>query len=238
MDPATPSVAWIAIVSSVTTLTLVGLVATMLVWNQRRISAEAKRWGQQVLAAQEAERRRVAKELHDDLVQKLQASVWAVERGESASVSPRLHGIIAQMRTMAHALYPATLAARSFTEALADLVNDFHGAGGVEVHFTAPEVVTLPVESATALYRVTQEALVNAVKHADADTIHVTVEEGAQQVTLTIADDGCGIPTQATTATSFGLRSMRERLDVVGGTLEIAATTPHGTRVVARVPRA
>jgi signal transduction histidine kinase len=91
---------------------------------------------------------------------------------------------------------------------------------------------------ALALYRVAQEGLINALKHAEADTIRITLEEEANAVTLIIADDGVGIPDPSKVRGSFGLRSMQERMTVVGGTLEIGASTPHGTRLVARVPRA
>ncbi|MBK7593845.1 MAG: hypothetical protein IPJ11_01045 [Gemmatimonadetes bacterium] len=68
MDTPTPLVAWILVVSGVTTGALIALVGMVFAWNQRRIAAEAKQWGLHVLAAQDAERHRIARELHDDLV--------------------------------------------------------------------------------------------------------------------------------------------------------------------------
>jgi signal transduction histidine kinase len=238
MDPATPSVAWIAIVSSVITIAVVGLAAAMLVVYQRRMASEAKRWGRQVLAAQDAERRRVGMELHDDLGQRLHATMLAVERGESATVSSALGEITARLRSLARELHPPVLAGREFTLALAGLVQVHDRGGAPALHLTAPEIVSLPDDVALALYRVAQEGLINALKHAEADTIRITLEEEANAVTLIIADDGVGIPDPSKVRGSFGLRSMQERMTVVGGTLEIGASTPHGTRLVARVPRA
>jgi signal transduction histidine kinase len=238
MDPATPSVAWIAIVSSVITIAVVGLAAAMLVVYQRRMAAEAERWGRQVLAAQDAERRRVGMELHDDLGQRLHATMLAVERGEAATVSSALGEITARMRSLARELHPPVLEGREFTLALAGLVQVHDRGGAPALHLTAPEIVSLPDDVALALYRVAQEGLVNALKHAKADTIRITLEEEASAVTLIIADDGIGIPDPSKVRGSFGLRSMQERMTVVGGTLEIGTSTPHGTRLVARVPRA
>lgn len=238
MDPATPSVAWIAIVSSVITIAVVGLAAAMLIWYQRQMAVEARRWGRQVLAAQDAERRWVGMELHDDLGQRLHAAILALERGEFATVSSALGEITARIRLLARELHPPVLAGREFTLALAGLVRAHDRGGAPALHLTAPETVSLPDDVALALYRVAQEGLVNALKHAESDTIRITLQEEASAVTLIIADDGNGIPDPSKVRGSFGLRSMQERMTVVGGTLEIRASTPHGTRLVARVPRA
>jgi len=208
------------------------------VFSQRRVASEAKRWGRQVLAAQDAERRRVGMELHDDLGQRLHATMLAVGRGESATVSSALGEITARIRSLARELHPPVLAGREFTLALAGLVRAHDRGGAPALHLTAPETVSLPDDVALALYRVAQEGLVNALKHAEADTIRITLEEEANAVALIIADDGIGIPDLSRVRGSFGLRSMRERMMVVGGTLDIGASTPQGTRLVARVPRA
>lgn len=238
MDASTSLSLWIFGVSVVIIASLLGMVATGFVWYHRRLAADAKRWGRQVLAAQEAERRRVAMELHDDVGQRLHATLLAVEGGASTTAATALGEIIARMRTLARELYPPVLAGREFTLALAGLVRSHDRGEAPVLQLTAPESVSLPDDVALALYRVAQEGVVNALKHADADTIRITLHEDADVVTLVVADDGAGIPNPSEVRDSFGLRSMQERMAVVGGTLEVGASMPHGTRLVARVPRA
>lgn len=216
---------------------MLALVGAVFVWNQRRLASEAKRWGRQVLAAQDAERQRVGMELHDDLGQRLHATMLAVGRGESATVARALGEITTRIRSLARELHPPILAGREFTLALAGLVRAHDCGGAPALELTVPETVSLPDDVALALYRVAQEGLVNALKHAEADTIRITLQEEASAVALIITDDGIGIADPSKVRGSFGLRSMRERMTVVGGTLEIGAAPPHGTRLVARVPR-
>ncbi|MDZ4257148.1 MAG: histidine kinase [Gemmatimonadales bacterium] len=238
MDQSLPAAVWIAVVSSVTTLAVFGLAVVILIWHQRRSAAEAQQWGRRVLAAQDAERHRVAMELHDDIGQQLHAARFAVERGEGATVAVELGRIIARLRDLAHDLYPPMLAARELTIALSGLVRRQSGRGAPPIEVTVPDTVSLSDAAALALYRVAQEGLVNAVKHADAGAIRLALQEEAHEVVLILADDGIGLPDDLKARTSFGLRSMRERMEGVGGTLEVARGTPHGTRLIARVPRA
>lgn len=238
MDAPPPLAVWIFTIVGVITIAVIGFAVTLLAWNQHRIAQEAKRWGRQVLAAQDAERQRVGMELHDDLGQRLHATMLAVQRGESATVARALGEITARMRSLARELHPPVLAGREFTLALAGLVRAHDRGGAPALELTVLETVSLPDDVALALYRVAQEGLVNALKHAEADTIRITLEEEANAVVLVLADDGVGIPDPSKVRGSFGLRSMQERMTGVGGTLDIGSSTPHGTRLVARVPRA
>ncbi len=237
MDTPTPLVAWILVVSGVTTGALIALVGMVFAWNQRRIAAEAKQWGLHVLAAQDAERHRIARELHDDLVPRVHMARLATERQATAEAEAELGDIASRIRTLAHDLHPPALQHLALGDALLDLVTRHRSPDGPDIELDAAQGITLPNESAVALYRVAQEALTNALKHAAARAIRFTLRGDAHAVTLTIEDDGRGMPPSTEKRASFGLRSIRERLGAVGGSMTTERASPTGTRLVATVPR-
>ena len=236
MDAPTPLVAWILVVSGVTTGALIALVGMVFAWNQRRLATEAKRWGRHLLVAQDEERHRIARELHDDLVPRIHLVRLATERQATGEAEAQLGDIATRMRTMAHDLHPPALQHLDLRQALADLVNRHQSVEGPVVTLDAIADVKLPGDSAVALYRVAQEGIADALKHADAREIRLHLQGDGHSVRLVVEDDGKGIPVAAERQASFGLRSMRERLDAVGGTLAVESAVPSGTRIVAKVP--
>lgn len=236
MDASTPLIAWIFIVSGVTTGALLALVGVIFAWNQRRIAAEAKRWGMHLLAVQDEERHRIARELHDDLVPRLHAARLAVERDAGADAELQIGQIATSIRTIAHDLHPPALEYLDLRQALSDLVERHRAESGPALELAALEEVSVPGDAAIALYRVAQEGLTNAVKHASASHIRLLLERDQNAVRLVVEDDGTGMPVFPRSKASFGLRSMRERLGAVGGSLEIDSAVPNGTRLTAKVP--
>jgi two-component system NarL family sensor kinase len=237
LDAPTPLVAWILVVSGVTTGAVIALMGLVIAWNQRRIAAEAKQWGLHVLAAQDEERHRIARELHDDIVPRVHAARLTTERHATAEAEAQLGEIASRIRTLAHNLHPPSLEYLELGQALADLVTRHRSPTGPTLALDAAEGLALPSESSVALFRVAQEGLANALKHAGAQQIHLRLLGDAASVTLIIEDNGAGMPTSTEQRASFGLRSIRERLGAVGGALTIEASTPTGTRLVATVPR-
>ena len=236
MDDSTSLIAWILIVSGVTSGALLALLGFVFAWNQRRIAAEARRWGRHVLAAQDEERHRIARELHDDMVPRLHAARLAVERAANADAEAQLGEIATSIRTIAHDLHPPALEYLDLRKALSDLVDRHRNRPGPELELAALEEVSVPGDPAIALYRVAQEGLHNALKHASAGHIRLLLERDPDQVRLVIEDDGTGMPAVRRGKPSFGLRSMRERLGAVGGTLDLDSVIPNGTRLTAKVP--
>lgn len=236
MDDSLPLVVWVLIISALTIVTLVAVVAIVFGWNQRRLTAEAERWGRQILVAQEAERQEIACELHDDLIPRLSAARLAVERSDSGDAENQLGEITTLVRRLAHDLYPSGLEYTDLPRALEEFVGRHRNSDGSRLllHVKADHDVT--GATAIALYRVAQEAVTNARKHAKARTIRLTLETAPHGAILSVEDDGNGMPPQTSVSSSFGMRSMRERLRLCGGALELQAVKPHGTRVVARVP--
>ncbi|MBA2290891.1 MAG: sensor histidine kinase [Gemmatimonadales bacterium] len=215
---------------------MIALVGFVLAWNQHRVAAEAKRWGRYLLAAQDEERHRIARELHDDVVPRIFAARLAVERTAAADAEAQLGKIAASIRTLSHDLHPPALEYLDLRQALGDLLARHHSGVGPTVELAALEDVSVPGDAALALYRVAQEGLMNALKHASASHIHLLLERDSSAVRLVVLDDGTGMPAQSRAKASFGLRSMRERLGAVGGSLEIDSAIPNGTRLTAKVP--
>lgn len=235
MDAPIPPLAWIYILSGASIGLMLTLVGTVFAWNQRRLASEAKRWGRQVLAAQDAERQRIAAELHDDVVHRVGAARLALERSAVADATGQLGEIATILRKLAHELHPSGLGYTDLQMALGELVERGQSLEGPALRLEIPHTSNVTGDVALTLYRVAQEGITNARKHANPNTVTVRLESGEGTVRLIVEDDGTGIAPGVLTTTSFGIRSMRERLLMVGGSLELSAATPRGTRLVAQV---
>jgi signal transduction histidine kinase len=200
-----------------------------------------------LLGEQEAERARIARELHDDINQQL--AILSIEldglRSDQLEVSgaKRLsramettHGISTSVRELSHRLHPSKLRLIGLVAALDNLRRDL-SPPHLPIAFCHRNVPAQIDENvALCVFRVAQEALRNAVKHSDAGHIWVDLTGGPSSVALTITDDGKGFDVYAPPNAGLGLISMRERVESVGGVLEIHATPASGTSVKVSVP--
>jgi signal transduction histidine kinase len=223
-----------------------------LVMNRRRLAAAREATvalNRRLVGAQDDERRRIARELHDDFAQRL--SRLAVDAGQLASAgaerATELRGsILALARdlsrdvtTLAYRLHPVSLQEVGIVEALRAECDAFALREGIEARFAAGAVpAKLPPELATAFYRVAQEALRNVTRHAAARSVEVTVYQDEHKLELAIRDDGRGFDAAAPNRTgpSLGIESMRERLAMLGGTLVVSSAQGSGTEIVATAP--
>jgi signal transduction histidine kinase len=196
------------------------------------------------------ERSRLARELHDAVTQKLfsiraHARATAVLAGREPVDTDRVRAEIevvaalgaeahAELRAVIDGLAPPDLQAGGLTESLSQYAALAGRAHGIPVTFTAAELPTLTPSAEAALYRVAQEALHNALRHAGAGAVCVRLTTSARRVTLDIKDDGHGFAPEAPSR-GVGLASMRERAASVGGTLA-DTSGPHGTLVRLTVP--
>jgi signal transduction histidine kinase len=208
----------------------------------------------QVITVQEEERRRIARELHDETAQSLASLLLGLSalaeartlRGARAQAG-ELHQVatraLAEVRRLAWGLRPSVLDDLGLAVALERYVADFGGARGLAVVLETAGLdggrVPAPVE--TALYRIMQEALSNVARHAQAQRAQVRVERSAATVTMTVEDDGSGFdltqpPVPPTTARGLGIHSMRERTAVLRGTFTIQSAPGRGTRVTVDIP--
>jgi signal transduction histidine kinase len=216
----------------------------------RRLAAReqaAERFAEQVIAAQEAERRRLAGDIHDGITQRLVSLAFHLDAAVAAIAGddPFAAGELARAReltdltlTEAHAaiwgLRPPVLEDLGLADALASLARSI---AQVPVTVTAADC-RLPEHVEIALYRIAQEALQNVVKHAEATSAEIELRGGATQTTLRVTDNGRGFAADQTQdgEDSYGLRSMAERAELVGGRLTVTSRPGHGTSVMTTVP--
>ncbi len=204
-----------------------------------------------LVSAQEDERRRVARELHDSVGQLLSALSLAVASVRDAE--PLTSKTLARLdvvqkvtdelgRTMhdlAVRLRPTALDDFGLKVALQSLINEWSDRTGVDVHFQSVglEVIRFAPEVETALYRVIQEALTNISKHAAARLVSVVVERHSGTAIVVVEDDGVGFdPDLLVSAGRLGLLGMRERVTQIGGSLQIEAAPQTGTLIRVCVP--
>ncbi len=211
-----------------------------------------RRLAAQVISAQDEERARVARELHDSTAQILTAVMLQLGVAARESTSPQLDARIAtlrelasealeEVRSLSHTMHPRVLDDLGLAAALEWLARQTGTQHSLDVRVDAQDVepaIPAPVEA--ALYRVAQEALRNATRHASARVIHVRLHRFVGRVTLEIVDDGSGFDVKSAEERrpGMGLFSMRERVALVNGRLEVNSTPGQGTRVTAVVPLA
>jgi signal transduction histidine kinase len=201
---------------------------------------------------QEEERRRVATEIHDGVTQQL-VSVWyrlqAVARSlraepdraerDLAAASSLVDDALEEARVAIYNLRPSVLDDLGLGPSLRTLALR-QLEGQVEVELAIQDVTGLPPHHEVALYRIAQEAVTNVRKHADASAVRMWLEDWGDEVALGVRDDGRGFETHGGAwrpATSFGLTGMRERVTLIGGTLEIRSAPGEGTDVEVRIPK-
>jgi PAS domain S-box-containing protein len=236
---------------------LVGFATLTHDLTERKRAAEIRaRLLEQVIAAQEEEQRRIARELHDETGQSLTSLLVGLRAVEEA---PTLEGARAraaelrritvraldEVRRFAWGLRPASLDELGLVPALEQYAAECAQSYGMSVDVQARglESGRLPAPVETALYRIVQEALTNAAKHAKAQTVSVVVQRHASRVQAIVADDGCGFDVDAALGTPsawahLGLHGMRERAALLDGSVTIESTPGEGTTVYAWVPLA
>lgn len=210
-----------------------------------QVKAELRRLERGRLSAQEDERKRIGLELHDDLQQKLalvrQDLTWLTPGQHRDRAMSCVDESIASTRRLVMDLRPPMFGEIGLPAALAALARQHQLAHGQTVDLLVPDGdhgFALPEATALALYRIAQEALNNALKHAHAQAIHISLS-GAPggDVVLEVVDDGVGFQHNARMlAQGHGLRGMHERAQAQGGHLEVMTAPGDGTAVLARLP--
>jgi signal transduction histidine kinase len=201
-----------------------------------------------VVEAQELERRRLARELHDETGQALTSILLGLKGLEDAVDGDKARGAVAGLRALVVAtlqdvrrlaveLRPKVLDDFGLVPALERLTELFAGQTEIAVHFeTGLGVERLPADVETALYRIVQESLTNVVKHAHARSVSIVLARKPGAVALVIEDDGRGFDPAGPRQGGFGLEGMRERVGLLEGKLHIESNESSGTTIVAEVP--
>jgi signal transduction histidine kinase len=210
-----------------------------------RVSRDAVR---RVVEAQESERKRLARELHDETGQALTSILLGLKPLEQSAESDEIRAAVdsvrelvvstlQDVRRLAVELRPTALDDFGLVAAVQRLSDNFRDQSGLEVDLEAQlGEERLPSEVETALYRVVQEALTNIVKHADAERVSILLSRKDSSVVAVVEDDGSGFDPGATREDALGLAGMRERAALVGGRLQIESKVGAGTTLVAEVP--
>jgi signal transduction histidine kinase len=217
----------------------------------RRLRADLRRERATFIRTQEEERRRLARELHDDAGHTLTAAILRLDmaaqrligRGELTEAIDDVRGALVecaeQLHDLAFELQPRLLADLGLAPALRSLARRLREAGAAAHLTIRGEERRLDADAELAAFRIAQEATTNALKHAHASRITLTLVFEEDGIVLEIADDGIGLtssPCRDGRRDCHGLHGMRERAELVGGVLEIAGRPAEGTTVRARLP--
>ena len=236
-----------------------GVVVTFKDITERKKSEQAIRENQRLLqalggkliSAQEDERRRISRELHDDMNQRLAVLALNIQSAQKEKdISPlldqtlqKLYGGVSSLsddvRRLAYQLHPSILDDLGLEVALRSFVDDFSKWEGIPVTFTATDLpVTLPQELASCLYRVAQEGMRNVSRHAQATQVDVKLIKVDGGLKLSIQDNGQGFEMKERKSGKYGLGliGMEERVRVVHGTYEVESTPGQGTKITVWVP--
>lgn len=210
-----------------------------------RLEAERAASSTRALSAQEAERRRIAQELHDEVGQSLTAVLLELIRAAERADAPDLRSDLRhaqettresldEVRRMARRLRPGVLDDLGLVSALTALATEMSIHTGLAIHHSfQPGLPALDEQTELVIYRVAQEGLTNVARHADATRVEITLRHDEGVVALRIRDDGRGLGVSHEGA---GIRGMRERALLVGATIDLGAAPAGGAEVNLLVP--
>ena len=227
--------------------TAVSLVVTDI--TERKLAERARReLSRRILNVQEAERKRVARELHDGITQLLSAAKYRLNLSarQNASATQKsleqvrqlLAKAITEVRLISRNLRPSELDDLGLPAALRSLAHEFQTRYRIPVQCRCGIQDRLPSEVEMALYRIAQEALTNVVKHARATQVELAVAGGHSQASLTVRDNGKGLPSheRSRPGVGWGLKNMRERASLLGGSFSVSTAPGNGTALFVNIP--
>jgi len=219
--------------------------------SNRQLAAEIKqrsRLEQEILLISEREKRRIGEDLHDSLCQELAAAAFFLQTSSNkiAKQNPREAKVLADAarivndnvglaRDLARGLHPVELSASGLTAALRELA--FRSSqGGIKVRFKCPKPVRISDEAiALSLYRIAQEAVINALKNGKAKKVVIALMRQRRDLVLSIVDDGKGFSTRRPRK-GLGLHLMKYRANSIGGELTVESADGHGAKIICTLP--
>ncbi len=235
---------------AVIVLVQAAMIASLL-WqrrHRRRAESEARALGGRLITAHEDERRRLARELHDDVTQRLAGLAIEATRAQSRgiygdgtaqSIRDGLAKLSEDVHGLSYRLHPSVIEDLGLGEALRAECERVGHAASLHVALEAKDMpAKVPPDAALCLFRIAQEALRNVVRHAKARNVEVALSQQGDAIVLVVRDDGSGFPAASGAGRgSLGLASMRERVRLLNGHVDITSTPERGTTVTASVPR-
>jgi signal transduction histidine kinase len=219
------------------------------VTEQRRMQEVLRDLGSRLIAAQEEERSRVARELHDDLNQRMALLSIELEQLDSEPqdsqvlhrqvqrLQQQVEEIAADIHRLSYRLHPSKLDHLGLAPAVESLCRELSSEKLTVYYEQTGFPAELPQDVTLCLFRIAQEALRNCVKHSNAGMALVMLDKVDHEVRLSVSDDGCGFEIDSgATRQGLGFTSMRERLRLLDGAIEIRSQPMHGTTIKVSVP--
>lgn len=213
--------------------------------SHRQVRALAGR----LINAQETERRRISRELHDDLNQRVATLAVALSRlklkltgqpeimADLNKLYDQTNDLGDNIRQLSHQLHPATLEHLGLAGALKGFVDQFESETGITTSFTARiKSKKIPFEMSVGLYRIALEALRNIARHSHAQSASVVLEENDQVLQMTVVDSGIGFDVEARRGSGLGLLSASERVNLLQGAFDVVSTPDEGTIITVTIP--
>jgi two-component sensor histidine kinase len=242
-----PQPFWISypVQTGVASLLLLLQLVTILALVRRNLAlararAELRTMSEDLIRAQDEERARIARDLHDDLCQ--QMSLLAIEMGNSpdgepAAFATRVHHLVRRTQDIARGLHPGTVAMQDLRRAVESLAHPLGTSHGIAIDVESREwPAALDAPTTLALFRIVQEALRNVVRHAGAQRCSVQLTGSDTLLKVVVKDDGVGLPLGERQLRGLGLRSMQERARALGGNVYLSSEPLRGTAVVVLLP--
>jgi two-component system sensor histidine kinase UhpB len=251
--PDSSGLVWAYVAPLLAVAVILSALGAALVIYQRRFLAIHREYAKKLIAAHEEERAYVAREVHDDALQRVamlqhELRDWAdgkrlntsTEHARASALAQELEDLGVMLRRVAHRLHPAIIEQGGLIPALAQLADDVTRASSVDVHATLPPPgfeKTLSRDRAIIVFRIAQEALRNVVKHSEARKAEISVEVTGETLALSVKDDGKGFDsTDPARKSGIGLISISERARLVDGKFSISSSPGQGTTVRVHVP--
>ena len=229
------------------------LLGFLVNWHERRLAdVRLRELASKYVLLQVKERRCFARELHDNISQLMVAVKYHIELAIHQTSNSKPHDLnhleeaknilnetINEVRHISHSLRPSLLDDMGLKVALENLLNQYEERIGISVVFDYQvDVIQLSEDIEITLYRITQEALKNIEKHAEAQTVFLKLSTVHHSITLEIRDDGKGFSLPQTHKnTGIGLQNMRERTELLGGTFNIKTSSTSGTQIRVELPQ-
>jgi signal transduction histidine kinase len=234
---------WIAIGPLLLLIAIATVMLQVLTRQVTSAAAERERLLRAAIDASDAERRRIARDLHDSVVQNLAGTAFTVSalardsavpddnRGTLQTAAGSLRDDLKSLRSLLAEIHPPDLRAESLPAALGDLIAPAEAAG-IQASVSVEGAETVSDRRAALVWRVAQEAVRNAMRHSEASTLAVTVRGDGRRLTLEVVDDGVGFdPSGVPDRESFGLRGLRSLVSDADGTVEVRSSPREGTTV-------
>jgi two-component system CheB/CheR fusion protein len=209
-----------------------------------------KQLEREILEASERERQRIGRDLHDGLGQRLTAlelcaqglvetvSGLSAPAGQSLrALAKHLREAVVQTRQLSHGLSPVSLEVGGLVHALLKLAESTVSLTQVQCQLVSSDIESLPDPSAAShLYRIAQEAVANALKHAQPQRIVISLNQKRDRLVMEISDNGKGFMLSTGSSVGMGLRVMRYRASLFGGELQVKTSPGRGTRIICTAP--